>query len=245
MVLSVALDAHFSFCDVGEFPPRSKLTKYTRYPVVVPSPTPAYDAEYSTDYLKSLPADEHFNESTKNLLGKIADDAVRGYCVELIHYLQDATMKNPKRGFGTSRTAIWGLQRPPVGTKTWIRCASNSSWDAVAPVYLLFFATNARDQAELSINPSNKALIALCEKYSIPHSVETDEAFAAKAEKFSPKDVFNVVPISGDQKPSFPMVGQFVSLYFPLGHIKSTMPNDHEFTIKLEQLSKKWLTTLF
>jgi uncharacterized caspase-like protein len=60
---------------------------------VVPSPTPAYDAEYSADYLKSLPVDEYFGKTTKDLLKEIGDDVTRGFCVEVIHYLQDATMK--------------------------------------------------------------------------------------------------------------------------------------------------------
>ena len=229
----------------GEFPPRSKLTKYTRYPVVVPSSTPSYDAEYSTDYLKSLPVDEYFSKSAQQLLEEIKDDATRGFCTEVIRYLQDATMKNPKVGFGKSRTALWGLQRPPLGTKTMVRCTANASWDAAAPIYMLFFTTNARDQVELSIDPSNEVLISLCLKYGLPYSTDTDESFSSKTEAGDPKDVFNVVPVSSDKQTSFPMAGQFVSLYFPLGHIKSTMPDDHEFTIKLAQLPNKWLTTLF
>lgn len=221
------------------------MTEYTRFPVVVPSPTPAYDSEYSQEYLRQQKVDEYFSKSATGLLGEIKDDAVRGYCVEVIKYLQDATMRNPKRGFGTSRTAIWGLQRPPLGTKTVIRCDETAAFDDVAPVCLLFFTTNARDQMELSVDPANKDLIAICEKHGLTHSTEDKEAFDKKSKTFTPKDIFNVVPIIGGKRPEFPMAGQFVSLYFPLGHIKSTMPNDDEFTIKLEQLSKKWLTTLF
>lgn len=74
--------AHVCFAFVGEFPPRSKLTQYTRYPVVVPSSTPAYDAEYSADYLKSKHVDEYFGKSTKALLTEVGDDATRGFCSE-------------------------------------------------------------------------------------------------------------------------------------------------------------------
>jgi hypothetical protein len=213
--------------------------------VVVPSPTPAYDSEYTQEYLKAQAVDEYFNKSAKALLTEIKDDAVRGYCVEVIHYLQDATMKNPKRGFGTSRTAVWGLQRPPLGTKTIIRVGPNASWDDVAPVYVLFFTTNARDAAELSVDPSNKAVVALCEKHGLTFSTDSEDSFAKKSAAFTPKDVFNVVPIMGGQKLAFPMAGQFVSLFLPLGHIKSTKSDDDEFVIKVESLSKKWLTTLF
>ena len=150
--------------------------------------------------------------------------------------------RNPKLGFGSSRTAVWGLQRPPIGTMTWIRCDANAGWDAVAPIFVLFHATNARDQIQLSIDPSNEALISLCEKYRVAYVAEAEDAFDGKA---NTPGVFNVLHGSADKQLSFPMAGHFVSLYFPLGHIKSTKPKDDEFTLKLEQLSKKWLTTLF
>ena len=95
-----------SYLFEGEFPPRGKLAQYTRYPVVVPSSTPSYDAEYSTDYLKAQKVDEYFGNSTKALLEEIQDDITRGYCVEVLHYLQDATKVNPKQGYGSSRTAM-------------------------------------------------------------------------------------------------------------------------------------------
>lgn len=189
--------------------------------------------------------DEFFSKTATELLGEIKDNAVRGYCVEVIRYLQDATMSNPKRGFGTSRTAIWGLQRPPLGTKTIIRCDASATFDDAAPICLLFFTTNARDQMEFSVDPANKDIIALCDKHGLSYTTNDDESFAEKSKKFTTRDIFNVVTISGGRLREFPMVGQFVSLYFPLGHIKSTMSDDDEFVMKLEQLSKKWLTTLF
>jgi hypothetical protein len=114
-------------------------------------------------YLWQQKVDKYFSKSATSLLDEIKDDAVRGYCVEVIKYLQDATMQNPKRGFGTLRTAIWGLQRPPLGTKTVVRCDETATFeDDVAPVCLLFFTTNARDQMELSVDVPNRNLVAIC-----------------------------------------------------------------------------------
>ena len=162
----------------------------------------------------------------------------------MIHYLQNATHQNPKHGFGTSRTALWGLQRPPLDTTTWIRCDATTTWDAIVPIFMIFFVTNARDQFQLSIDPANDILLALCHKYQLSHVMETQEMFDNSQAK---QDAYNVISMNGTAgaMTSFPMVGQFVSLYLPLGHIKSTMPKDDEFIMKLSQLSNKWLTTLF
>eukprot|EP00521_Asterionellopsis_glacialis_P011685 CAMPEP_0195309616 /NCGR_PEP_ID=MMETSP0707-20130614/38826_1 /TAXON_ID=33640 /ORGANISM="Asterionellopsis glacialis, Strain CCMP134" /LENGTH=702 /DNA_ID=CAMNT_0040373913 /DNA_START=316 /DNA_END=2424 /DNA_ORIENTATION=- len=224
----------------GEFPPRKHLRVYTRFPVVVPSSTPAYDSVYSTKYLESLSIPEDMGRA-RDILKDVKDKAIQGYCVELFKYLADATSENPKRGFGTSRTALWGLQRPPIvpGLKTVLRV--RRSLDCMAPVYLLFFATNARDQVEVSIPSSNEDLISICEKDGIPVTIESEDQFDLRTTEEHPGKYYNIVrcDLEGPMK-EFPMVGQFVSLYFPLGHIKSTMADDEEFVEKFKA-SKKWL----
>jgi hypothetical protein len=40
------------------------------------------------------------------------------------------------------------------------------------------------------------------------------------------------------------MADRFASLYFPLGHVKSTRPDDEEFALRA-RLSDKWLGTNF
>jgi hypothetical protein len=234
----------------GEFPPRRLLTKYTKFPVVVPSSTPSYDASYTIDYLKQQGQVSVAGHVVQPLIQDVTDDAVRGFCITLWQYLQDSTAENPKRGFGTSRTAMWGLQRPPLGTMTYLRCGNETdsvSWDAVAPQILLFFGTNAHDQLTVSIpspdnnntNITNSCLLEACQRHGIRHVVESSADFSSRT--LSPGD--NVVEVVEPTAPAdFPMVGQFVSTLFPLGHVKITQPNDEEFVERVRGL-KKWLKT--
>jgi hypothetical protein len=211
----------------GEFPPRRLLQKYTKYPVVVPSSTPAYDSAYTEAYLQEQ-SQKTFNNDTKieSFLKDINDDKVRGYCVTLVEYLMDATKENPKRGFGSDRTALWGLQRPPLQTTTYLRC--HTSWEDLAPSICLFYATNAKNQVVVSTE--NESIRSLCETYGIPVAV-VDES------SLQPGD--NLMEIVGPME-SFAMVGQFLSTLLPVGHIKSTLPNDEEFVARARGL-EKWL----
>jgi hypothetical protein len=224
----------------GEFPPRASLSRYTKYPVVVPSSNPSYDAKYTTDYLRKLSVSEFFGKSTQAILDHISESTVLGYCILLIEYLQNATGQNPKRGLGVGRTSLWGLQRPPLGMKSFVHCGKDTTWDELAPIYIIFHVTTARDQIELSIDPQNKVLIKQCSLMKLPLTEESKQAMEDRLK--GRNDVFSIVDAEPLQE--FPMVGQFVSVYLPLGHIKSTMPNDEEFALRAAA-SNKWLTTLF
>lgn len=228
----------------GEFPPRSSMNDYTIFPVVVPSSNPSYDAHYSDEHLKmrGTSVSEYIIKSTRSLLEVIQSDAVRGYCVLLIEYVQNVCRLNPKQGFGKSRSALWGIQRPPLGMKTLIHCGADITWDDVAPIYILFHATNARDQVELSIDPMNSVLGTLAENHKLVHNIESLEEMSARSA--GRHDIFHQVDLSLSAQHSFPMVGNFTSLYLPFGHIKSTKPSDVEFVYKAG-LSEKWLNTLF
>lgn len=182
------------------------------FPVVVPSSNPSYDATYSLDYLKGLKIDNSFADSTKTLLAKIKDPVVLGYSLVLINYIRDATEVNPKEGFGKSRTALWGLQRPPVQSKTILVCSERTSWDDVSPIVMMFHVTNAQEQVALEIDPSNTDLVSFCESHNIAHSIHIDDTI-------SKDHINNRLEVSGPMK-LFPMAGNFLSCYFPLGHIK-------------------------
>ena len=208
----------------GEFPPRRLLTKYTKYPVVVPSSTPGYDSAYTDSYLLEQ-AKKPVTGKAEALLRDVSDEKVKGYCVTLLEYLIDATKENPKRGFGTDRTAMWGLQRPPLKTIAYLHC--NTSWDDLAPSLLLFLATNAKDQ--IVVSTENDSIKALCEKNGVPVKVVVESLLA-------PGD--NLKNITGPTENA--MVGQFITTLFPVGHIKSTRSDDDEFCEKVKGLSK-WL----
>jgi hypothetical protein len=223
----------------GEFPPRHELKKYTKFPVVIPSSTPAYDASYTESYLTSKSMAPVVGAAIQPLVDGVSNTLVRGYCVVLWEYLKDATQENPKRGFGKSRTAMWGLQRPPLGTTTHIRCSTETSWDDIAPMVLLFQATNASPQLEVSVDPHNMEIAGLCEKHGIAHVLEAQEAF--DSHELAPGD--NAVHADGVSITDFPMVGQFISTLFPMGHLKSTEPDDEEFVARAKVL-KKWLQTV-
>eukprot|EP00548_Thalassiothrix_antarctica_P011877 CAMPEP_0194159460 /NCGR_PEP_ID=MMETSP0152-20130528/77843_1 /TAXON_ID=1049557 /ORGANISM="Thalassiothrix antarctica, Strain L6-D1" /LENGTH=720 /DNA_ID=CAMNT_0038869029 /DNA_START=127 /DNA_END=2286 /DNA_ORIENTATION=- len=211
----------------GEFPPRNTMSDYTKFPVVVPSSTPSYDTHYVAEYLQSLSNNQDDNVVKRLVRDHVQDTTIRGYCYELLSYLEDATRINPKRGVGTSRTSLWGLQRPPIGTKTLLRCSDNSTFDALAPVLILFLATNANDQYEVSIPAASSSLKEICDANQIVYSDDEQDDSC----------YYNIVTID---TPDFVMVGQFVSLYMNLGHIKSTKSQDEDFVQELSQ-SIKWL----
>ena len=239
----------------GEFPPRKTMNDFTKYPVIIPSSTPSYDTSYEHEYLKSLTFEDldgtgaNYPKYVKDLLLDITDDATRGYCIELLRYLTDATETNPKRGFGTDRTALWGLQCPPLldGLRTLLRCGSNVSLDDLAATFLLFYSTNARSRVELSVDDSNKELLDKLVKHDVDNHifnvvVEEDDTLQHRLHEEG-ENYYNIVRVPSDigsSDKTYPMPGQFVSLYLPMGHIKSTMKNDEEF-VKYFSKSEKWL----
>lgn len=210
----------------GEFPPRSELSTFTKFPVIVPSSTPGYDSCYANGYLQQQ-AVKSFSPRIDSFLSDIEDIMVKGYCVTILEYLIDATEKNPKEGFGTDRTAMWGLQRPPLASNTYLE--SCQAWDALAPSLMLFFATNAKDQ--VVVVSRQDVIVGLCRKHGIACIDKVDK------KSMGPGDNLKVI---GEREEEFVMVGQFLTTFFPVGHIKSTQPNDDEFISRVKVLDK-WL----
>ena len=239
----------------GEFPVRLDLAKYTRYPVLVPSPTPAYNCHYESDFLIKY-YQENKNNNNKNndisdILKHVNSDIVSGFCLLVKDYLTDACGANRgdgKNTGGPDRTILYGLQRPPLnGQETVLRCNANTTFDELAPTLTPFYCTNAINSLRISCDPNNlkdvlSNLKDLNGNFSI--STETDEEFSNICNN---EEFYNIVHPEAladnnntNSLEEFPMVGQFVSLYFPLGHIKSTRCDDEKFAEYFAS-SEKWL----
>lgn len=167
----------------GELPPRRELRAHTCAPVLVPSPTPAYNSGYAEAHLaakgKAWREGAHADapRAARALIALAADDeghgglggdVAAGYLCELLAYLQDATALNPKRGAGRGRTALYGLQTTPLGPSgrapgapTLFRLEAGVRAAAVCAHLLPFAATNAAPAALVSADPSDPAAAAL------------------------------------------------------------------------------------
>jgi hypothetical protein len=210
----------------GEFPPRRLLDNYTKYPVIVPSSTPAYDSSYNHSFLQEQSMKQQ-SEKVGSFLADVEDPMVRGYCVTVMEYLVDACRENPKLGFGTARTALWGLQRPPLRSITHLRC--HTSWDDLVPSLFLFYVTNAEDQVVVISEQID--IVSNCYKYGIPVTSKVNETILPPGDDL--KDIIGPMD-------NFPMVGNFLTTLFPVGHLKSSEPNDEEFLDRAKHL-QKWL----
>mmetsp|Transcript_19983 Transcript_19983/g.49720 ORF Transcript_19983/g.49720 Transcript_19983/m.49720 type:complete len:727 (+) Transcript_19983:44-2224(+) len=210
----------------GEFPPRRFLNQHTKFPVVVPSSTPSYDASYTNEYLEQQ-GKMQAGGKVGSFLQDLSDSKIKGYCILLYQYLLDATIQNPKRGYGSSRTAVYGLQRPPLGTTTYLNC--NSSVDDLAPFLFLFFATNADSQ--VAVVSENADIKDFCDRHGITTLSSMEESSLKSGNNF----VDITTPFT-----TFSMVGNFITTLFPVGHIKSTTPGDEEFIARVSNL-EKWL----
>lgn len=231
----------------GEFPPRRNMTTYTKAPTIVPSSTPSCNSTYDEAYL--IEVDSFSELETRNaglapllaLAGNSEGGAAahaRGYIALLASYLRDAC--GPKTGYG-ERTAVWGLQRPPLnGQPTVIRVDAETPHDALAVALTPFWMTNARDQLIVSCDTdSQEALHDMLASSLGSGGVEVLLENNAQFEKTS-ADAWNVITPRAADVTEFGMVGQQVSLAFPLGHIKSTLSDDAAFT-KAFSASPKWL----
>ena len=226
----------------GEFPPRSQLTTYTKFPVVGPSSTPGYDSYYTEEYLcaqagEASPAALAYCDV---LINQVSQQKVRGYLKVMLNYLMEAA-QGPREGHG-ARTSLWGLQRPPLNDSglTIIRASTQTNLDDLSVSLLPFLATSARGQVRISIDPENEQLYEALSKVSgavgnpVELLAETDTEFKANPQTHSAWNLIEPEPCD------FSLVGHHISVLFPLGHIKCTKSNDEDFVNYFTQ-SRKWL----
>lgn len=233
----------------GEFPVRRNLADFTRYPVLIPSPTAAYNCTYEAAHLEAAAAAPFPGgiAGAAAVAANVGDARVRGFCAVLATYVAEsvgAKVGDTAGTGGPERTVLFGLQRPPIGSTTILRCDAGATYDALAPTLLPFYASNARDAVAVSVDPANAAVLeALGGLDGLDVRVQAAAAFAADA-----ADAYNVVEThrladnnnTNGETGVFPMVQQFLSLYFPMGHVKSTTTNDAAF-LEAFAASPKWL----
>mmetsp|Transcript_82485 Transcript_82485/g.163774 ORF Transcript_82485/g.163774 Transcript_82485/m.163774 type:complete len:735 (+) Transcript_82485:61-2265(+) len=240
----------------GEFPSRKELQAVTAFPVIIPSSTPGYNTEYTQDFLKAHGKEPlerwGFNkdlDGCKALLRRCKSNEEKGYCHVLFDYLADATT-GPHRGCG-SRTALFGLQRPPLhGGLTCLRLEKVSGpnlphMDAVfdqAIRYIFpFMATTAKKQLVVSLDPFlSFPAFPMLQQQGLKVVRESKEAFEAAVGNY-----WNVVRLPQPSEvtalmPRYPLAAHFVSTLFPMGHVKSTL-SDHTEFVTLFAASPKWL----
>ena len=227
----------------GEFPARPTLHRFTKFPVLVPSSAPSYNAEFTAEYLEKLGREAFPAEfAGLNTLREAASPVTRGYLRAIFEFLKDACGPKDNTEHVHARTCVSGWQRPPLSnTASVLRADATTSVDALAAYILPYLATNAKECLHVSVDASNTAAVELLSKLpSVKTVVEDEAAFEATQWEAAP---FNVQRPKYDGKPAeggAPMLGSFLSILMPVGHVKCLQPSNPAF-IKRWSASKKWL----
>ena len=230
----------------GEFPVRGELNKFTKYPVVVPSPTPAYNAHYKKEFLEekglSNVATNGMTAAAEKFINYVQSPVVRGFLVVTHEYLQDALAENPKPGKG-ARKCLYGLQTTPLnGQFNYLRCSADETFDDIAPHLFPFFITSSLPQLRVSVDVNNDALASSLQSHGISCEVEDENTFLERSDV---KNAYNIIrpgeALFDIKNNEWPLIGQFISLYFCCGHIKAAGPEAAEDFLEAFSASKKWL----
>ena len=219
----------------GEFPARSTLTRFTKFPVLVPSSTPSYHTEYTPKFLESMAQEKVSEGAGRKLQEAATSDATKGYLSVLKNFMSEAAGVRSNTNHRHARTAIAGWQRPPLtDAKSWVRVEKDTSVDAAIVACFPYVVTNAAECLAVSVHPENKEVIkALGDLVT-----STEESFE------TPVDCYNVTKPSYDGVPcagGAPLAGAFLALHFPVGHVKCLIKDNQEFINKFSD-SRKWLT---
>lgn len=236
---------------IGVNPPQH-FHKPHHYPLFLPIPMSVYCANYALAYLK----DHHFmenpsfamtidNEYYKTLLAEISMNHFRNYLTLVAHYLNESLEINPKQGVGQA-SVLWGIQGIPAGMHIILRMesqclacdiCSNNSFDTLASYILPFMMTSAHDRYVISIHPENERLAKVLDLLHIKYEVHDECQFEDQLRK---DRIFSVVRPINHLSFNFPLIHQFVSILFPIGHIKSSTTMDKRIFQNLHK-NEKWL----
>jgi len=216
----------------GELPPRKNFDEVSRYPMLNPMPCGAWNTVFSNSYLDSH-SQTTSNRRAADIVSAISDKKYKAYACLLTDYIADACAASPStvsEDNGTSRTAYFGLQRPPIdGTKTLLSLSGGNA-DMLLLHLLPFAITSAFDQCVVSAS-ENKEVSDLLGRLGIEMVNGGDNAM-----KF-----FNKVDmVKENSQFEFCLPFQFCARLLCIGHCKSTIANDKEFLAAFKD-SKKWL----
>jgi len=115
---------------------------------------------------------------------------------------------------------------------------SNNSYDTLAFYLLPFLMTSAYDRFIISVHPENERLMNILNLLHLKYEVH-DESQFKDVLKYS-TTIFTVVKPVNHLSFSFPLISQFMSVLFPMGHIKSSTSMDKRI-FQHFQKSEKWL----
>jgi len=221
--------------------------------VIVPSATPSYNSHYTSEHLAER-AKAAVAEGAAAPASFAPTAEVQGYLSIVGEYLHDATADGPRDGHG-ARTALWGLQRPPLGqASTVLRLGADTTLDAAAMALYPFYLTNAWEQLRISVDPAFKRANCGCRQdpcstfgadgkgapgyWQSDNFVADEETDAEFDARVAVEEPWNVLRPGSETE--FSIVAHHVSTLFPLGHIKSTRSDDYVFSNHFKN-SAKWL----
>jgi len=244
----------------GEVPPRRHLDAHTTAAVVVPSSTPSYTATYADEYLAAFQTTA-LSPRVEAVVAACASPVAAGYCRVVTAHLREAAAAGPRRGVG-ARTCLWGLQRPPLGSKTLLRIGANCTFDAAAPALAAFVATNAYESLHVSIDPFNFDAIEKCKQvlgrpgFAVEDAagfvtLDDESTFGAYVSEGTKSGMlWNLIHASeydsgsktaSKDKDRYALEGHFLARLFVVGHVKSALGDDENF-LDAFRPSPKWLT---
>jgi len=219
----------------GEFPPRKRLHEFSDFPVIIPSSTPGYFTQYTDEHLINSSTSVVLPDSCKSvekIIDQCASRSRKGYFKLLVEYVIDAC--GPRQGH-SKHTTLYGIQRPPLfKVHTVLRVEKGATLDDVVLYALPFLVTNAKEGFVIS----RSADAVDCSSLGVKVVEEVKNSLRDEA--------WNSITLPGKYSgctTELPLVAHFVSLLFPMGHIKSVKKDDQDF-LKCFKASKKWLRPL-